>query len=160
MTISALGCHGEPFHPDGAISKSNQETNPKSILHAEKLGVPVVIDFSGCTGNSDNLKYPNWVTSPSPPHYQEQLKWQSKKKAIPYWNKCEKIAAGHGVKIVIEMHPGFSVSNPETMLRLRNECGASIGCNYGRFIDSVAGRLASRWRCRSRRIRIRSRQTL
>ena len=130
VSISALSCHGEPLHPDAAISKANQETNRKTILLAEKLGVPVVIDFSGCPGDSDTSKYPNWVTSPWPPHYQELLKWQWEKKTIPYWTKRGKFAADHGVKIAIEMHPGFIVYNPETMLRLRNECGASIGCNY------------------------------
>ena len=36
---------------------------------AAKLGVPVVIDFSGCPGDSDSAKYPNWVTCPWPTEY-------------------------------------------------------------------------------------------
>lgn len=130
FTISALSCHGEPLHPDERIRNANQETNRKSILLAEKLGVPVVIDFSGCPGDSDTAKYPNWVTSPWPPHYQDLLKWQWEKKVLPFWTKRAKFAADHGVKVAIEMHPGFVVYNPETMLRLRAECGPSIGCNY------------------------------
>jgi sugar phosphate isomerase/epimerase len=130
FTISALSCHGEPLHPDERIRTSNQETNRKTILLAEKLGVPVVIDFSGCPGDCDQSKQPNWVTSPWPPHYQDVLKWQWEKKVIPFWTKRSKFAADHGVKIAIEMHPGFVVYNPETMLRLREACGAAIGCNY------------------------------
>lgn len=130
ISISALSCHGEPLHPDSDIAKKNQEVNRKTILLAEKLGVPVVIDFSGCPGDSDKAKYPNWVTSPWPPHYQELLAWQWEKKAAPYWIKRGQFAADHGVKIAIEMHPGFIVYSPETMLKLRSLAGKAIGCNY------------------------------
>jgi sugar phosphate isomerase/epimerase len=130
FTISALSCHGEPLHPDPAVAKANQEVNRKTILLAEKLNVPVVIDFSGCPGDSDTAKYPNWVTSPWPPHYQDLLAWQWEKKVAPYWTGRGKFAADHGVKIAIEMHPGFVVYNPETMLKLRSIAGPSVGCNY------------------------------
>ena len=130
FTISALSCHGEPLHPNPAIAKAAQEVNRKTILLAEKLGVPVVIDFSGCPGDSDKAKYPNWVVSPWPPHYQELLAWQWEKKIIPYWSKRTKFAEDHGVKIALEMHPGFSVYSPETLLKLRAACGKNIGANY------------------------------
>jgi sugar phosphate isomerase/epimerase len=130
FTISALSCHGEPLHPNPAIAKASQDTNRKAILLAEKLGVPVVVDFSGCPGDSDKAKYPNWVVSPWPPHYQELLAWQWEKKIIPYWSKRTKFAEDHGVKIALEMHPGFSVYSPETLLRLRAACGKNIGANY------------------------------
>jgi sugar phosphate isomerase/epimerase len=51
-------------------------------------------------------------------------------KTIPYWKERAKFAADHGVKIALEMHPGFIVYSPETMLRLREECGPNIGANY------------------------------
>jgi sugar phosphate isomerase/epimerase len=130
ITISALSCHGEPLHPNAEIAKAAQEVNRKTILLAEKLGVPVVVDFSGCPGDSDKAKYPNWVVSPWPPHYQELLAWQWEKKIIPYWSKRTKFAEDHGVKIALEMHPGFSVYSPETMLKLRAACGKNIGANY------------------------------
>src|SRR5271165_3686368 len=53
VSISALSCHGNPLHPNAAFAAANAEVNRKSILLAEKLGVPVVIDFSGCPGDSD-----------------------------------------------------------------------------------------------------------
>ena len=34
------------------------------------------------------------------------------------------------MKIAIEMHPGFVVYSPETMLKLRAIAGPSVGCNY------------------------------
>ncbi len=48
----------------------------------------------------------------------------------PYWKKHGKFAADHGVKVAIEMHPGFVAYSPETMLRLREVAGPSVGCNY------------------------------
>ena len=130
ISISALSCHGNPLHPNAEISKKHQETSRKTILLAEKLGVPVVIDFSGCPGDSDTAKFPNWVTSPWPPDYLDLLEWQWDKKVAPYWKERAKLAADHGVKIAIEMHPGFVVYSPETLLRLRSIAGKSLGCNY------------------------------
>jgi sugar phosphate isomerase/epimerase len=130
FSISALSCHGNPLHPDQARAKHDQETSKKTIRLAEKLGVPVVVDFSGCPGDSPHSKWPNWVTCPWPPDYLEILKWQWDKVVTPYWTRQAKFAEDHGVKIAIEMHPGFVVYSPETMLRLRSIAGKTIGCNY------------------------------
>jgi len=130
FTISALSCHGNPLHPNADRAKHDQEVSRKTILLAEKLGVPVVVDFSGCPGDSPNAKQPNWVTCPWPPEYLEVLKWQWDDVVAPYWTSHARFAADHGVKIAIEMHPGFVVYNPETMLKLRSIAGPSIGCNY------------------------------
>ena len=99
FSISALSSHGNPLHPDSSIAKANQEVSRKTILLAEKLGVPVVIDFSGCPGDSDTAKYPNWVTCPWPPEYLDVLDWQWEKKVTPYWRERAKFAEDHGVKI-------------------------------------------------------------
>lgn len=130
FSISALSCHGNPLHPNPALAKAFQETSRNTIRLAEKLGVPVVIDFSGCPGDSNNSKFPNWITCPWPPEYLEVLDWQWEKKVAPYWTRQAKFAADHGVKIAIEMHPGFVVYSPETMLKLRAIAGPGIGCNY------------------------------
>jgi sugar phosphate isomerase/epimerase len=130
FSISALSCHGNPLHPDRAHAKHDQEVSRKTIRLAEKLGVPVVVDFSGCPGDSAKSKWPNWVTCPWPPDYLEILKWQWDKVVAPYWTRQAQFAANHGVKIAIEMHPGFVVYSPETMLKLRAIAGPSIGCNY------------------------------
>jgi sugar phosphate isomerase/epimerase len=130
FTISALSSHGNPLHPDSARAKHDQEVSRKTILLAEQLGVPAVIDFSGCPGDSPNSLRPNWVTCPWPPEYLETLKWQWEEVAAPYWISHARFAADHGVKIAIEMHPGFLVYSPETLLRLRSIAGPSLGCNY------------------------------
>ena len=130
FTISALSSHGNPLHPDADRAKHDREISRKTILLAEKLGVPIVVDFSGCPGDSPAANFPNWVTCPWPPEYLEMLEWQWDKVVTPYWIEHAKFAAGHGVKVAIEMHPGFVVYSPETMLKLRRIAGPSVGCNY------------------------------
>ena len=130
VRISALSCHGNPLHPDPARAKEAQEVNRKTILLAEKLDVSVVVDFSGCPGDGPNAKQPNWVTCPWPPDYLDVLKWQWDEVVAPYWIERAKFARDHGVGIAIEMHPGFVVYSPETLLRLRDIAGPAIGCNY------------------------------
>lgn len=130
VTISALSCHGNPLHPNPIQAKAAKEVNHGTILLAEKLGVSVVVDFSGCPGDSSNAKWPNWVTCPWPPDYLEILEWQWNEVVSPYWVERAAFAAEHGVKIAIEMHPGFVVYSPETLLRLREVAGPTIGCNY------------------------------
>jgi sugar phosphate isomerase/epimerase len=128
--ISALSCHGNPLYPDAEVAKGYIETSRRTVLLAEKLGVGTVIDFSGCPGDHDGAKFPNWVTCPWPPEYSDVLAWQWEKKVIPYWKEHARFAADHGIRIAIEMHPGFVAYSPETMLRLRAESGDNIGVNY------------------------------
>lgn len=130
VTLSALSCHGNPLHPDAEQAKRAQEINRKTILLAQELGVSTVVDFAGCPGDAPGAKSPNWVTCPWPPEYLETLRWQWDEVVAPYWVKRAELAAEHGVRIAIEMHPGFVVYSPETMLRLRSIAGPSVGCNY------------------------------
>jgi sugar phosphate isomerase/epimerase len=130
FSISALSSHGNSLHPDAATAKGFEDTSKRTVELAAKLGVPVVVDFSGCPGDSDSAKFPNWVTCPWPPEYLEVLDWQWEKKVAPFWREHGKFAKEHGVKIAIEMHPGFVVYSPETMLKLRAIAGDSVGCNY------------------------------
>jgi len=129
-SISALSCHGNPLHPDRARAQRDREVSRKTILLAEKLGISVVIDFSGCPGDSLHATAPNWVTCPWPPDYLKVLDWQWNEVVAPYWSERAKFAADHGVKIAIEMHPGFVVYSPETMLKLRSIAGTNLGCNF------------------------------
>jgi sugar phosphate isomerase/epimerase len=130
FSISALSSHGNPLHPDRARAKQFQEVSRKTILLAEKLGVAVTVDFSGCPGDSPHATAPNWVTCPWPPDFREVLDWQWNEVVVPYWIEHAKFARDHGVKIAVEMHPGFVVYNPETMLKLRSIAGDNVGCNY------------------------------
>lgn len=131
LMISALSCHGNPLHPQKPIAEKAHETWRKTVLLAERLGVPCINVFSGCPGDSENAVRPNWVTCAWPPDYLETLKWQWEEKLIPYWKQEAEFARQHGVtRIAFEMHPGFMVYNPETLLRLREAVGPEIGANF------------------------------
>jgi sugar phosphate isomerase/epimerase len=142
--ISALSCHGNALHPNAERARHDKEVARKTILLAEKLGVSTVVDFAGCPGDSPNSTQPNWVTCPWPPDYLEVLKYQWDDVVAPYWSEHAKFAAEHGVKIAIEMHPGFVVYNPESMLKLRAITGPQVGANldpshfFWQGIDPIA----------------------
>src|SRR5271169_4034934 len=84
ISISALSCHGNPLHPSESISISHRQVQRDTILLAAKLGIERVVTFSGCPGDSESAKFPNWVTSAWPEDYPNLLEWQWKEKVIPY----------------------------------------------------------------------------
>jgi len=129
LTISALSCHGNPVHPDPAIAHRDDTTLRRTIELANRLEVPVVVTFSGCPGGSAADTTPNWITAAWPPEYAEALAWQWEQRLIPYWREATPFAADNNVKIALEAHPGFCVYNPETVLRLREAVGPSLGIN-------------------------------
>lgn len=131
LEISALSCHGNPLHPNPAIAERHRQDFRDTVRVAEKIGVRRVITFSGCPGDSDDSKYPNWVTCPWPPDFLRILEWQWNEKVVPYWQDEVKFCRDHGVDMIsLEMHPGFVVYNPETLLRLRRAVGPEIGANF------------------------------
>lgn len=131
IDICALSAHGNPLHPDKATAESYDRDFKNAVLLAEKLGIDTVITFSGCPGDSENSKYPNWVTCPWPDDFLKILDWQWNEKLIPYWKKTAAFAKEHNVtRIAFEMHPGFCVYNPETLLKLRAAVGDEIGANF------------------------------
>lgn len=130
IRVGALSCHGNPLNPNPEIGPKHAEGFRRTVRLAERLEVPVVVDFSGCPGDSPTGLYPNWSTYPWPPEYTQVLKWQWKEKVIPYWQEAAKFARQHGVrKIALEMFPGCVVYNPLTLLRLRRAAGEEIGAN-------------------------------
>ena len=131
VEICALACHGNPVHPNKEIADGYDRDFREAVLLAEKLGVDTVITFSGCPGDHEGAKLPNWVTCAWPEDYIEILNWQWEEKLIPYWKKTAAFAKEHGVShIAFEMHPGFCVYNPETLLKIRAAVGDVIGANF------------------------------
>ncbi|MBQ7040430.1 MAG: sugar phosphate isomerase/epimerase, partial [Clostridia bacterium] len=71
------------------------------------------------------------VTCPWPDDFLAILDYQWNDVLIPYWKKAAAFAESHGVKkIAFEMHPGFCVYNPYTLLKLRDAVGDIIGANF------------------------------
>ncbi len=129
LMISALSCHGNALHPQKAIAEPFHTNFIQTVKLAQKLEVPVVNTFSGCPGDHEGAKYPNWPVAPWPHDYQEILTWQWEAKIIPYWTEMAKFASEHQVKIGLELHGGFSVHTPATLLKLREAAGETIGAN-------------------------------
>lgn len=131
LEICALSAHGNPVHPNKEIAAAYDSDFRNAILLAERLGVDTVIGFSGCPGDCENSQNPNWVTCAWPDDYLKILDWQWNEVLIPYWKEMVAFANEHHVtRIALEMHPGFCVYNPETLLRLRAAVGDTIGANY------------------------------
>lgn len=130
ILVATLSCHGNPLHPDPARAKADDDAFRRTVLLAERLGVKVIVTFSGCPGGSPTDKMPNWATYRWPPEYDQLLKWQWGERVIPYWKQAAKFARDHGIrKIALEMHPGFVVYNPATLMKLRDAVGEEIGAN-------------------------------
>jgi sugar phosphate isomerase/epimerase len=130
MAVTALGCHGNPLHPDPAVAGRHDAVFRATVLLAEELGIERVTLLSGCPGDSEGSAAPNWVTCGWPVDFPAVLEWQWHEKVIPYWRERAAFAAGHGVtKLCFEMHPGCVVYNPPSLLRLREAIGPVVGAN-------------------------------
>ena len=130
LDIAALSVHGNAVHPDKAVAEKAHTEFENAVLLAEKLGVETVVTFSGCPGGCPEDKTPNWVTCPWPDDYTHILEYQWNEVLIPYWKKESEFCRAHNVRVAFEMHPGFYVYNPETMMRIRKACGDNIGANF------------------------------
>ncbi len=131
IDVAAFACHGNPLHPNKEIARDYHEQFEAAILLAEKVGVKTVVGFSGCPGDCETSEYPNWVVATWPEDFQKIKEWQWNEKLIPYWKDMCKFANDHGVsQIALELHPGFCVYNPATLLRLREAVGPTIGANF------------------------------
>jgi len=131
LEISALSVHSNHVHPQAQIREVAANEFTLALRLAEKLGVNTVITFSGCPGDHDGAKQPNWVTCAWPTEYGEILKYQWDEVLIPFWHKAVKEATEYGVnKIALEAHPGFCVYNPATLLKLREAVSPVIGINF------------------------------
>lgn len=129
LTISAFSCHGNPLSPNAELAKTSHETFVKTVKLASLIGVPVVNCFSGTAGDHEGATYPNWPVTPWPNEYGDVLTWQWEEKLIPYWKEQGQFAKDHHVKIGLELHGGFLVHTPYTLLKLREKTCDAIGAN-------------------------------
>lgn len=129
LIISAFSCHGNPLTPDQEFAAESDEALRKSIKLASLMGVPVVNAFSGTPAGNDTDTSVNWPVTPWPEEYSEIKNWQWENKLIPYWKEIGELAREYDVKIGLELHGGFLVHTPHTMLELRKATNEYIGAN-------------------------------
>jgi sugar phosphate isomerase/epimerase len=130
LHFSALSCHGNPLHPRREIAEADDRDYRNAVQLAQKLEVPTVITFSGCPGGGPEAMEPNWVTCPWPPNFTESLEWQWNERARPYWSDAATYAKDHGVRVAIELHPGFLAYHTDSFHRLREIGGETLGVNF------------------------------
>ncbi len=129
LVLSALNCNGNLLDPHPERGKSSQDVFHKTVEAAGKLGLDTVVTMSGCPGEPQGCEYPNWVVHPWQKEYLDLYEWQWEKAIQPFWKQAGQSASDHGVKIAIEMHPGQSVYNTSSLLRLREIAGPNLGAN-------------------------------
>ena len=128
LGISALNCSGNPLHP-GEPGARHREVTSQTIRLAGLLGVPRVVLMSGCPGGPGDANA-NWITTAWPPEAARVLQWQWDEMVIPYWRGLVAEAQAAGVtKLCIELHGQQNVYNVETLLRLREAVGPTVGAN-------------------------------
>src|SRR5260370_14485291 len=52
IRVATLSCHGNPIHPDEKHAERDKESFRRTVLLAERLGVKVIVGFSGCPGGT------------------------------------------------------------------------------------------------------------
>ena len=129
LTLSALNCNGNLLDPHPERRRKAQDTFYKTVEAAGKLGLDTIVTMSGCPGDPTGGTYPNWVTCTWQREFVELGERQWAEEIEPFWKQAGKFAADHGVKVAIEMHPGQSVYNTRTLLRLREIAGPGLGAN-------------------------------
>ena len=127
LEISALGCYGNPLHPDAGRALRQQNLFSKTVELAALLGVPTVTEFAGCPGDSEQARFPNWISCLALDDFAQILAWQWSERVLPYWERAAAFCADHEVRVALELYPGSVVFNPRTLLRLRDAVGPVIG---------------------------------
>lgn len=129
LAISALNCSGNPLNP-GEGGKQHKEGVRKTIKLASLMNVERVVMMSGCPGGPGD-KNANWITSAWPPENRKILQWQWDKVLIPYWRDLVNYTNKLGIhKLCLEMHSMQNVYNVETLVRLREAVGPTVGVNF------------------------------
>ncbi|WP_054705989.1 sugar phosphate isomerase/epimerase [Bacillus sp. JCM 19041] len=130
LQIAALNCSGNQLAP-GSYGQKHNEVVRKTMQLAHELEVETIVLMSGCPGGGPNDETPNWVTHPILPEHDETLRYQWEDVALPYWESVTKEAKHLGIrKLAIENLGNNLVHNPETLMRLRNEVGPTVGMNF------------------------------
>lgn len=130
LTLSALNCNGNLLDPHAERGKNAQDVFFKTVRLASQLQIETVVTMSGCPGDLAGGGYPNWVTCNWQSEFYELCERQWAEVIQPFWKKAGQFAAEHGVRVAIEMHPGQSVYNTRTLLRLRDIAGSAVGANF------------------------------
>ncbi|RWD62288.1 MAG: sugar phosphate isomerase/epimerase [Mesorhizobium sp.] len=129
LTIAALNCSGNPLHP-GPQGKKHRQVTEDTIRLASLMGIDRVVMMSGLPGGPGDAN-PNWIITDWPPECADILRYQWDDCIVPYWRDLVAFANNLGLgKLCLELHGHQAVYNVQTLLRLRDAVGETVGANY------------------------------
>ncbi|MUN62561.1 TIM barrel protein [Kocuria sediminis] len=124
VSIAGLNCNGNPLHPKPEIGQRHAEDVRRSIRLAERLGQDRVVTMSGLPGGEPGATVPNWVVNAWNSAALDVLDHQWGIVA-DFWRETDRMAADHGVKVALELHPQNVVFNTADVRRLIELTGAT-----------------------------------
>jgi sugar phosphate isomerase/epimerase len=130
LEIAALNASGNPLHPDPRIAAEHDTALRQAVMLAQALGVPRVVAMSGCPGGPGESRWPVFAGGAWLPDM-ENL-WEHQWGVIAaYWSELSAWAAetAPDVAICLELHPGTSIYNAESFLRLAEVTRRNVRVN-------------------------------
>ncbi|MGQ1837529.1 sugar phosphate isomerase/epimerase family protein [Kocuria turfanensis] len=124
VSIAGLNCNGNPLHPKREIGQKHAEDVRRSIRLAERLGQDRVVTMSGLPGGEPGATVPNWIVNAWNSAALDVLDHQWGIVA-DFWRETDRMAADHGVKVALELHPQNVVFNTADVRRLIELTGAT-----------------------------------
>jgi sugar phosphate isomerase/epimerase len=124
VALAGLNANGNPLHPNPLIGQQHANDLRRAIRAAGALGQTRVVTMSGLPGGEPGATVPNWVVNAWNSGALDVLEHQWEV-AVPFWREIDEIAADHGVKVAIEMHPQNLVFSPPTLQELVERTGAT-----------------------------------
>jgi len=133
LEICALSIHGEPLSTDRAVADAYRRQFRDACVLAEKLGVRRLSLVAGIAEGAPGDTHPAWIVGlpaewPTP--NAEVLRWQWEERLLPYWREQAQVAVDHGCELCFEMTAWDLVYHPAALLRLRQEIGEVVCCNF------------------------------
>ncbi|RZU62550.1 sugar phosphate isomerase/epimerase family protein [Zhihengliuella halotolerans] len=132
VSIAGLNCNGNPLHPKREIGEKHAEDIRRSIRLAHRLGQDRVVTMSGLPGGEPGATVPNWIVNAWNSAALDVLDYQWGIVA-GFWKETDRLAADHGVKVALELHPQNVVFNTADVRKLIELTGAT---NVGVELDA------------------------
>jgi len=124
VEIAGLNANGNPLHTKPEIRERHAEDVRRSIRLASRLGQTRLVTMSGLPGSDSTAKFPNWIVNAWNSAALDVLDYQWGV-AADFWRETDRLAADHGVKVALELHPQNVVFNTRDVYKLVELTGAT-----------------------------------
>lgn len=124
VEIAGLNANGNPLHPNPVVGEKHAEDVRRSIRLAERLGQTRLVTMSGLPGGEPGATRTNWIVNAWNSAALDVLDYQWDI-AAKFWRETDRLAADHGVKVALELHPQNVVFNSADVHKLIELTGAT-----------------------------------